>query len=120
MLGSPPVAIDSFIAAQKLTVKAIPPFTRDNPPALLGGSPEVAAQAFRLSNERIVSDPISTPLGAVILVWKESQPSHKPLFTEVREKVLADYVENERRKRFVELGKTIKTQLEARLKAGDT
>ena len=114
-----PAAIDAFIAAQKLSVKALPPFTRDNPPALLGGSPEVATQAFRLSNDRILSDPISTPLGAAILVWKESQPSHKPLFTEVREKVAADYIENDRRKRFVELGKNVKTQLEARLKAGD-
>jgi peptidyl-prolyl cis-trans isomerase D len=115
-----PAAIDAFVAAQKLTVKTIPPFTRDDPPALLGGSPEVAAQAFRLSNERILSDPISTPLGAAILVWKESQPSHKPLFTQVRDKVSADYIENERRKRFVELGKNVKTQLETRLKAGDT
>lgn len=113
-------AIDAFVAAQKLTVKAIPPFTRDNPPAVLGGSPEVATQAFRLSNDRILSDPVSTPFGAAILVWKESQPSHKPLFAEIREKVASDYIENERRKRFVELGKNVKTQLEARLKAGDT
>jgi peptidyl-prolyl cis-trans isomerase D len=115
-----PAAVEAFIAAQKLTVNTLPPFTRDNPPVLLGGSPEVATQAFRLSKDRVVSDPISTPLGAAILVWKESQPSHKPLFAEVREKVATDYVENERRKRFVELGKTVKTQLEARLKAGDT
>jgi peptidyl-prolyl cis-trans isomerase D len=38
----------------------------------------------------------------------------------VRDKVAADYIENERRKRFVEVGKTVKSQLEARLKAGDT
>ena len=34
--------------------------------------------------------------------------------------VAADYTESERRKRFVELGKSVKAQLEARLKAGDS
>jgi peptidyl-prolyl cis-trans isomerase D len=42
------------------------------------------------------------------------------MFAEVRAKITEDYIENERRKRFVELGRTIKSQIEARLKAGDT
>ena len=37
----------------------------------------------------------------------------------MREKISTDYVDNEKRKRFVDLGKTIKSQLEARVKAGD-
>jgi len=68
----------------------------------------------------MVSDPVNTPTGTVLLVWRETQPSRKPLFTEVREKVATDYVENERRKRFVDLGKAAKSQIESRLKAGDT
>jgi peptidyl-prolyl cis-trans isomerase D len=55
-----------------------------------------------------------------VLFWKETQPSRKPAFAEVREKVSADYIEGEKRKRFIETGRTIKSQLEARLKAGDT
>lgn len=112
--------LEAFLARQKLTPKPLPPFTRDAPPAELGGSPEVGEQAFRLGESRIASDAIATPAGAVVLFWKETQPSRKPLFVEVREKVSADYIENEKRKRFVELGRTIKSQLEARLKAGDT
>ena len=115
-----PAAVEAFLASQKLTPKALPPFTRDAPPPQLGGSPEIAAEAFRLSKDRVTSDALSTPAGAVILVWKENMPSHKPMFTEVRDKIAADYVENERRKRFVELGKKIKSEIEARLKAGDT
>jgi peptidyl-prolyl cis-trans isomerase D len=38
----------------------------------------------------------------------------------VKEKVSADYIEGERRKQFIELGKTAKAALEARLQAGDT
>jgi peptidyl-prolyl cis-trans isomerase D len=115
-----PEAIDAFVASRKLQVKKVSPFTRDTAPAEFGGSPEVAAEAFRLSKDRPVSDALSTPTGAVILIWKDTEPAHKPTFAQVREKVAADYVENERRKRFIELGKTMKSQLEARLKAGDT
>ena len=118
--ASTPAAVESFLASQKLGAKTLPPFTRDAPPPQLGNSPEIAAEAFRLSQERITSDALTTPSGAVILIWKESLPSKKPLFTEVRDKVATDYIENERRKRFVELGKTIKAQIETRVKAGDT
>lgn len=112
-------AVEAFLSARKLAPKTLPPFTRDEPPAQLGGSPEIAAEAFRLNKDRVASDVLTTPRGAVILFWKETQPSRKPQFSEVRERVAADFVENERRKRFVEVGKTVKSQLEARIKAGD-
>lgn len=67
-----------------------------------------------------MSDAITTPTGSLILVWKETRPSRKPLFTEVKEKVTADHAEGERRKKFIELGKTAKSTYETRLKAGET
>lgn len=114
-----PEAIAAFFAARKLALKTVPPFSRDAAPSEFGGAPEVATEAFRLNQDRMVSDPVNTPTGTVLLVWRETQPSRKPLFTEVREKVATDYVENERRKRFVDLGKSVKGQIETRLKAGD-
>jgi peptidyl-prolyl cis-trans isomerase D len=39
---------------------------------------------------------------------------------EVRAKVATDYNENEKRKRFVDLGRALKEALQARLKAGDS
>ena len=115
-----PEALEAFVVSRKLEVKKAAPFTREAAPPELGGSPEVAAEAFRLNKDRPMSDAIATQMGAVILLWKDTQPSHKPQFAQVREKVVADFIENERRKRFVELGKNVKSQLEARLKAGDT
>jgi peptidyl-prolyl cis-trans isomerase D len=112
-------AIDAFLASKQLTTQTLPPFSRDEPPVQFGGSREIAAEAFRLSQDRIASDALATPAGAVILFWRETQATHKPLFAAVRDRVSADYIENERRKRFVELGRTIKSQLETRLKAGD-
>jgi peptidyl-prolyl cis-trans isomerase D len=114
-----PEAVQTFVASRKLTVKQAAPFSRDMAPQEFGGSPEVAAEAFRLNKDRPVSDALSTPMGAVVLFWKETQPGHKPQFVTVRDKVAADYTENERRKRFVELGKKVKAELETRIKAGD-
>ncbi len=112
-------AVEKFIASKGLSLKTLAPFARDAAPAELGGSFQAAQEAFKLTKERPVSDALTVPTGAVILVWKDTQPSRKPLFAEVRERVSVDYVENEKRKRFVELGRTLKADLEARLKAGD-
>lgn len=114
-----PAAIENFIASRKVAPKAIAPFARDEAPAELGRSPEAATEAFRLGKDRLVSDAVAVPTGAVILLWKDLQPTRKPLFSEIRERVAADFAENEKRKRFVELGRSAKSQLEARLKAGD-
>lgn len=113
-------ALDTFLAERKLTMRNLAPFSRESGPAELGGSPEITAEAFRLGDSRVVSDALTTPTGALILFWKETLPVRKPLFTEVRDRVSGDYIENEKRRRFVELGKATKTRLEARLKAGDT
>jgi peptidyl-prolyl cis-trans isomerase D len=115
-----PESFEQFVAARKLTAKTLPPFSRDAAPAELGGSPDAAAQAFRLSKDHAVSDPISTPTGSVILFWRETQPARTPAFAEVKAKVATDYVENERRKRFVELGRTLKSDIETRVKSGET
>jgi peptidyl-prolyl cis-trans isomerase D len=113
-------AFDQLLAAQNVTLKPLAPFTRNESPAELGGSPEIATEAFKLGANRAYSDAVTTPTGAVVLFFKELLPSRKPLLAEVREKVSADYVEGEKRKRFVELGRTLRALLENRLKAGDT
>lgn len=112
-------ALEAALASQKLTLKPLAPFTREAGPAELGGSPDIAEAAFKLNKERFYSDALVSPMGAVVLFWKETEPARKPLFADVRAKVSTDYIENEKRKRFVELGRSIRSQLEARLKAGD-
>jgi peptidyl-prolyl cis-trans isomerase D len=111
---------DAVLAAQKISLKNLAPFTHEDGPAEFGGSPEIAAEAFKLSKDRAVSDAVTSPTGAVVLFWKDLQPARKPQLAEVRAKVAADYVDGEKRKRFVDLGRTIKSAIESRLKAGDT
>jgi peptidyl-prolyl cis-trans isomerase D len=115
-----PESVAALLAARKLTLTPLAPFARDEGPAELGGSTEIGAQAFKLAQDHFFSDALAAPAGAVVLFWKETIPSRKPLFAEVRAKVATDYNENEKTKRFVDLGRTLKAAIEARLKAGDT
>jgi peptidyl-prolyl cis-trans isomerase D len=112
--------LDGLLSLQKLQAKPLAPFTKEQGPAELGNSQAVAEAAFALNKDHFVSDALSTPTAAVVLFWKDIQPARTPLFTEVKAKVLADYIQNEKEKRFIDLGKGIKAQIAARLKAGDT
>jgi peptidyl-prolyl cis-trans isomerase D len=115
--GTP--AFDAFLEKRGVQLKDLAPFARDAGPAELGGSREIANEAFKLNADHPLSDAVQSPTGAVVLVWKGLQAARTPLLSEVREKVSADYIEGEKRKRFVELGRTIRSTIEARLKAGD-
>jgi len=112
--------LDSYLAARKLTLKPLAPFSHDAGPAELGGSPDIADAAFKLNADRYYSEGLPTPSGAAILIWKETRPAHVPFLVDVRAKVQADFIENERRERFVELGRTLHSQILDRIKRGAT
>ena len=117
-IGSP--QFDALLASQHVTPRTLAPFTREDGPAEFGNSPEIGNEAFKLDASRAYSDALPAPGGAVVLFWKETLPPRQPALAEVRAKVAADYTENEKRIRFVEAGKLLRSQIEARLKAGDT
>ena len=113
-------ALANLLAARQLALKPLAPFARDAGPAELGtAAATVAAEAFKLGKDRFYSDAIPTVAGSVVLFWKETLPTRKPAFAEVRAKVATDYAANEKQKRFVELGRTLRSAIEARLKAGE-
>ena len=111
---------DAFLAERKIALKPLAPFTREAGPAELPGASEIAAEAFKLNKDHLYSDAVQTPTGAVVLFWKDLEPSRQPLFAEVRERVSADYIESEKRKRFVDLGRTLRSAIESRVKAGES
>ncbi|HVU36560.1 MAG TPA: peptidyl-prolyl cis-trans isomerase [Opitutaceae bacterium] len=113
-------AFDAFLTERKVPEKTAAPFTKEDGVPEFGHSTEISDAAFKLSQDHPVSDALPAPDGAVVLFWRDTQKAHTPLFTDVRPKVLADFIENERRKQFVELGNRAKGQLTSRLKAGDT
>ncbi len=116
--GTP--AFETFLAEHKVSLKTLAPFTRENGPAEFQGSREIATEAFKLNKDHPYSDAVSTPAGAAVLFFDDLEPARQPMLTEVRERVVADYRENEKRKRFVELGRTLRSGIESRLKNGES
>ncbi|HXQ81290.1 MAG TPA: peptidyl-prolyl cis-trans isomerase [Opitutaceae bacterium] len=113
-------ALDSFLAGHKTKVASLAPFTRDAGPAELGGSREIANAAFELNADRFYSEGIPSPGGAVVLIWKESFPAHEPLLVDVREKVRADAIDDLKRKRFIDFGRTLKAAIERKIRSGES
>jgi peptidyl-prolyl cis-trans isomerase D len=108
--------LDAFLAGQHRPAKAIAPFAPDQPPADMPWLANYAEQISRLSKERHFSDPLPTTDSFVILLWNESLPGYKPLFAEVRDRVLADYKESEKRRLFIARGQALRAQLQAAVK----
>lgn len=113
-------AVEAFLAARNLKAQRLAPFGANTGPAEFGQSPDIAAAAFKLGSARHFSDAVPHLGGAAVLFWHETEPARKPLFSEVSAQVTSDYTESERRKRFVDLGRALKTLIETRLKAGDS
>ncbi len=111
-------AFNLALSELKLKAKDVAPFSQDQVPAELGGGAVVAEQAFRLSRDRTVSDALVTDKGAVILLWRDTLAARQPEFAAVRARVLADYTENERAKRFVSAGATLRSLVQAKVKSG--
>ena len=111
-------ALAAFVAEQGQALRAAAPFSQNNPPSFLGGSRQAAAAAFRLDRARPVSDALPTASGAVVLVYEESIPSAPSEFESVVDRVRTDFVANEKRQRFVELGRSIRTSLKNQIAAG--
>jgi peptidyl-prolyl cis-trans isomerase D len=105
--------LTAFLASQHRSPIALAPFAPDLPPADKPWLADYAEAIARLTRERHYSDPLSTPEGSIVLLWHESLPAYKPLFTDVRARVAADYRESEKRRLFIDRGNSLKTQLQA-------
>jgi peptidyl-prolyl cis-trans isomerase D len=111
--------VDSFLASRKLKAESLAPFTSEGGPAEFGGSKEIAAAAFELNADKFYSEGLPDPSGALVLIWKDSLPSRDPALAEIRDKVRADALDNQKRIRFAEFGRALKAGIERRLKGGE-
>ena len=109
--NSPELA--AFLAGINHPAVALPPFSPDNPPADRAWLGSYAEAMSRLGPDRPTSDALPTPDGFVVMLWNESLPSYKPLFTDVKDRVLADYRAEEKRRLFIERGAALKARLQA-------
>ena len=120
--GVKPADLAAFTAQHPGTTLAeIGPIVPGTLPAGLGGntaSAVVMPEVERLSADRPFSNPIPTPDGAALLVWRETVAARTPAFAEVKTQVLADYQAAEKRRLFNEAGRNLQSTVAAALPSG--
>ena len=105
--------LTAFLGSLRLNAVAVAPFAPDSPPADRAWLGSYAEAISRLGAGRPFSDALPTPDGFVVMLWHETLPSYQPLFTDVKDRVLADYRDNEKRRLFIERGNALKATLQA-------
>lgn len=110
--------LTTALSVRGLNAKPLSPFTLEAPPAGLEWVAANLDQLERLNSSRHFSDALRTPTGFAVVLWHETLPAYQPLLPEVRDRVVADYRESEKRKRFVEQGRALQSRLQAAVKAG--
>ncbi len=117
-----PGGLDAFVASRPgLTLTDVGPVGTGSVPAVLGGNAratQILGETARLSSDRPYSNPVATPAGAALLVWRETIPARTPELAEVRERVLADYKTAEKRRLFNEAGRALRADVAAATAAG--
>jgi peptidyl-prolyl cis-trans isomerase D len=84
-----PADLDKAASSRGLKVQESPLFTRNEPIAGLGASPEVSEQAFTLEPGK-VSGPLRTGTGVAFLTVTGSEAARVPALTEVKERATTD------------------------------
>jgi len=103
--------LDAAAKLRGLPVEESGFFARNEPVLALGGSPEVAARAFELT-EGQVSGQIRTPRGFAFIAYAGKQDGYVPKFDEVKDRVREEVV----KQRALELSRRKAAELVAKLK----
>ncbi len=113
--------LPAFLAAQNLALEDIGLVGQGAIPASLGGAAaaqQILPEVLRLGSDRPYSNSLPAPEGAVVLVWRESVPARVPALSEVKDKVLADYQAEEKRRLFNEAGRKLRETVLAAVTSG--
>ena len=113
-------AFAQAIAAEGLELLSLEPYDQTSVAPQSGLVPETLTKVFRLNESRYFSDPIQDGDHFVILIYQGRIAERAPPLTEVQNRVTADLEEELRREKFVAKGKSLKSEIEAALEAGET
>ncbi len=101
-------------------LKELPPMKGQTPPEGVDLPAQSVAEAARLDSIRHFSDPFEREDGVGVLLLEEIIPSRIPALSEVRETVLADLRQEDKRAAFVEKGEQVRADLATALAEGKT
>ena len=113
-------ALAEAISAAELELKPLEPYGQNSVAPQQGLSIESLNQVFRLDESRYYSDPIQDGDTFVVFIYQGQIAERTPKLDEVVDQVTADVAENTRRKKFVEKGNDLKTEIESALAAGES
>jgi len=111
-------AFSNIVKAQNLPVESPPPFTASETPAGTGWTAQIVNEAFRLSERRPISDPLTSGGDAFVLFFGERLPSSDAELFAVRDRVSADVLANKRNEAVNARGEALRAQLAAAVKSG--
>jgi len=106
--------LDDLAKKFNMTVAELPLASATDPPASFANSQDVRTAIFQLRPGEL-SQPIQTPQGIVIVTPKDDQAGHQGTFAEVRDRVLADYQQEQS----VALAKSKADELAKQAKSGE-
>ena len=111
---------DEVAAKFQATVQESPEFSVAKPPEALEGSNEIAAAAFKLTQQEPLSDVLTTPRGYYVLQLANITPP-RPLTFEEAKADLADSLKHERAQEALNLkAAEVRNKIEAAMKGGKT
>lgn len=116
-----PDKLADYLATQNLSAEELGPISSDSIPASLGGlssASQILAETVRLAADRPYSNPVQTPDGAALLVWRETIPARVPALAEVKDAATAAYRDAEKRRLFNEAGRKLRETVATALSAG--
>jgi hypothetical protein len=108
--------------AAKLGVKVqeTPAFSRNDPPAELGHSPQAAAAAFKLTQAEPASDAVQIENGYVLLQLADIVPAREKTFDEARTALIEELKTERAQEAMHAKASEVRIALETQLKAGKT
>ena len=105
--------LESFLSSQHLKVIPVAPFAPNSPPQDKLWLGTYTEQILRLNKDRFFSDPVLTNQSYAVLLWNETLPAYKPTFSEVHDRVAADFKDSEKHRLFIARGRALQAQLQA-------
>lgn len=115
-----PAGLTAFLAPRNLVAEDLGEIGQGAIPASLAAAQgaDVVQEALRLSADRPYSNSIPLVDGAALLIWRSSVAARTPALAEVRSAVVTDYLAAEKRRRFEEASRQVRTATVAALAAG--
>lgn len=110
---------NTLVSELKATIDEIPAYARGNSPRIQDAPLQLldSMWIYSTNQSRYYSDVARIPDGAVVLVLNSVTAARMPEFAEVREQVVSDFSQTEKRRLFAEKGNELASTIESRLAA---